>query len=277
MAETDYRGEIRRVWREDLPFEGRSAGQRKALLSDALTRVFAEAGRLHKPVVIEDLDFTQKKKQLAALSPAQARVLSGLAYSQYQQLALSKGARLGIELIKVNPSYTSTIGRVKYAAARGRTVHQAAAGAIARRGQRLVEKLPGRDQIKVPVGGKTREFSLPVRNRAELNGVAWRKLHQTLTTFLRRDYLATRGTPSAPSRAKGRSSVKATSPVEGGAPRASPGYNRSLLVSRFVRGFKSGVALRVKVRSVVLISPKSTTWLPKVSCIVQLLKRGCLR
>ena len=61
-------------------------------------------------------------------------MLSGLAYAQYQQLMASKCFRFGLELILVNPAYTSVAGRLKYAVPFGRSVHLAAAGVIARRG-----------------------------------------------------------------------------------------------------------------------------------------------
>lgn len=60
------------------------------------------------------------------------------------------------------PAYTSTIGAVKYAARRGWSVHAAAAGVIARRGQQLTERLPGTDTvIRVPVRGGHHALELP--------------------------------------------------------------------------------------------------------------------
>jgi hypothetical protein len=69
-------------------------------------------------------------------------MLSGLLYAKYRQPFEAKWFRAGVELILIDPAYTSTIGAVKYAARRGWTVHAAAAGVIARRGQRLTERLP---------------------------------------------------------------------------------------------------------------------------------------
>ena len=50
--------------------------------------------------------------------------------------------REGVETIKVNPAYTSIIGKYKYQKQFGLTVHQAAAMVIARRGYKFKEILP---------------------------------------------------------------------------------------------------------------------------------------
>jgi IS605 OrfB family transposase len=131
-------------------------------MSDALQEVVDYALAAKLPVVIEDLDFSANKKLLASMSPARARMLSSLAYAQYRQLTESKCFRMGVALLVFNPAYTSVAGRIKYAVPYGRSVHLAAAGVIARRGQGLTEKLP-----KAVVG-------------------------RDLTVFLRKDYLATR-------------------------------------------------------------------------------------
>jgi hypothetical protein len=70
-------------------------------------------------------------------------MLSGLLYAKYRQLLEAKCFRAGVELILIDPAYTSTIGAVKYPTRRGWSVHAAAAGVISRRGQKLTERLPG--------------------------------------------------------------------------------------------------------------------------------------
>ena len=48
------------------------------------------------------------------MSPKQAKMLSGFAYSTYQSMLQSKCEMAGIELISVNPAYTSQIGHHKF-------------------------------------------------------------------------------------------------------------------------------------------------------------------
>lgn len=193
VAVTDASGNITKAWRIDMPFADKSTGQRKALMSDALQQVVQHALTQRKPIVIEDLDFRGKKKQLASMSAGRAKMLSGLAYAQYQQLMASKCFRFGVELLVVNPAHTSVIGRVKYAVPYGRSVHLAAAGVIARRGQGLAEKPPGQGSVRIPVRGATKRFPLPARKEGMSNLGAWAEIGRDLTVFLRKDYLATRG------------------------------------------------------------------------------------
>ena len=192
VAETDCYGNIIKAWRIELPFEAKSSGQRKALMSDALQEIANYALIEKKPVVIEDLDFQGKKKQLATMSPAQARMLSSLAYAQYTQLTVSKCQRMGLELLVVDPAYTSVAGRIKYAVPFGRSVHLAAAGVIARRGQGLAEKPPKAKSVRIPANGAIKHFPLPARKEGTSDLRTWVAIGRGLTVFLRKDYLATR-------------------------------------------------------------------------------------
>jgi transposase len=64
--------------------------------------------------------------------------LSSFAYNQVIQYLKAAAFRAGVQIIQVNPAYTSTIGAVNYAARFGISIHQGAAIAIARRGLGLV-------------------------------------------------------------------------------------------------------------------------------------------
>ncbi|QQX84349.1 IS200/IS605 family element transposase accessory protein TnpB [Cupriavidus necator] len=216
VTETDAGGNMTKSWRVDLSFEDKSAGQRAALLSDALEGVVEYALMSCKPIAAEDLDFAGKKKDMSTMSPAQARALSGLAYAKYQQLLASKCHRRGVELIKVNAAYTSLAGQIKYAKARGLSVHKAAAGVIARRSQGFSERLPRSGSVPVSIRGVTTLFPLPARNREEGCGTSWKDLHVALGEFRREVIAAQRkvsvarkvGTPRGkPSWASSRSTV----------------------------------------------------------------------
>ena len=67
--------------------------------------------------------------------------LSSFAYSKIKYLIQARAADAGIEVIEVNPAYTSVIGKAKYIHRLGVSIHQAAAFAIARRCMRLKEKV----------------------------------------------------------------------------------------------------------------------------------------
>ncbi|MFN6501290.1 MAG: hypothetical protein RMX65_030450 [Nostoc sp. DedQUE01] len=70
-------------------------------------------------------------------------MLSSWTYSRFDQLLESILSNRGIYLMKVNPAYTSLIGMVKYARQYGLSSDSAAALAIARRGMKLTENIPG--------------------------------------------------------------------------------------------------------------------------------------
>ena len=165
VAETDASGNRVKCWRIDLDFKGKSADQRKDILSVALQGVVDHAAERQLPLVIEDLDFSDKKKQMAeqATSTGYRVMLSGLAYAQYQAFCISKCFKAGVELIKVNPAFTSVIGRVKYARRLGISTHLAAALAIARRGQQFKERTP--TLAFIVEGTEVEKLYLPVRNR----------------------------------------------------------------------------------------------------------------
>ena len=69
-------------------------------------------------------------------------MLSGLAYDQIHWTLVSRAYREGVGLIRVNPAYTSVVGRTKFSGQYGLSVHHGAAVAIARRYCRFSERLP---------------------------------------------------------------------------------------------------------------------------------------
>lgn len=214
VTETDRNGNLIGSKRIDLPFEGKSTRQRDALLSDALEMVVEMALAVQKPVVVEDLNFEKKKKQMDQMSAAQSRMLSGLAYAKYQQLIASKCHRRGVQLLKVNPAYTSVVGRLKYARPKGLSVHQAAAGAIARRGQGFTEKLPGTGATALHVHGVTTIFPAPARKSGVSRGVAWQSIGTDLRVFLRGHWLTTHrpAIRASCASAKGKEAVRGFAP-----------------------------------------------------------------
>jgi hypothetical protein len=112
---------------------------------------------------------------------------------KFRQLLEAKCFRAGVELILIDPAYTSTIAAVKYASRRGWSVHAAAAGVIARRGQKLTERLPRIDAvIRVPVRGGHHALELPARKDGDSRVAAWRSVHAAYRGVVREHWLATR-------------------------------------------------------------------------------------
>jgi IS605 OrfB family transposase len=120
-----------------LPLYGATGDQAKALMGDAVREVIDLAIESGLPIVIEDLDFGQKKTELRELGDARrARMLSGLSVAQFRQMLVTRAHRKGVRVVVVNPRFTSFLGRLRYERRLGISVHHAAAIEIARRGLR---------------------------------------------------------------------------------------------------------------------------------------------
>ena len=141
-------------WTIPLVTYGMTPDQTLDAVRKAAAEVVRIAGAHDVPVASEDLDFTAKKQNLRdAHGPAYARMLSSLAYSSFDAALASACCRSGVWLRRVNPAFTSLIGRAKFAPRYGLSVHAAAALSIARRAMGASERMPA------PVGG---ELKLPL-------------------------------------------------------------------------------------------------------------------
>ena len=127
VAETDASGNWLCSWRVPLVTYGTSRHQAEALIGDAVAGVVRYAQEAGKPIVIEKLDFRQKKAALEGEYRRYSRMLSSFSYGKIKAYFISRGYRQGVEIHQVNPAYSSVIGRVKFMERYGLTVHQAAA------------------------------------------------------------------------------------------------------------------------------------------------------
>ena len=123
VAETDASGNYVNAWRVPLVTYGKSHHQAEALIGDAVASVVEYARGAGKPLVIERLDFRQKKAVLEGESRKYSRMLSYFAYGKVKAYFLSRGYREGVEIKAVNPAYSSVVGRVKFMERYGLTVH----------------------------------------------------------------------------------------------------------------------------------------------------------
>ena len=172
VAETDASGNYLKAWRVPLVTYGKRHHQAEALIGDAVASVVEYARGAGKPLVVEKLDFRQKKAVLEGESRRYSRMLSGFSYGKIKAYFLSRGYREGVEIIEVNPAYSSVVGRVKFMERYGLTVHQAAALVLARRLLGYSERIPRR--WVCPVGsGVYVAFTLPVRKSVKHVWTYW--------------------------------------------------------------------------------------------------------
>ena len=65
------------------------------------------AREVGKPIVIEKLDFRQKKATLEGQSRKYSRMLSSFSYGKIKAYFISRGYRQGVEVKQVNPAFSS--------------------------------------------------------------------------------------------------------------------------------------------------------------------------
>ena len=172
VAETDASGNYLSAWRVPLVTYGKNTRQAEALIGDAVASVVEYAKEVGKPIVIEKLDFRQKKAILEGQSRKYSRMLSSFSYGKVKAYFISRGYREGVEVHQVNPAYSSVIGRVKFMERYGLSVHQAAALVLARRSLGCSERIPRR--WVCPVGsGVHVAFTVPARKRVKHVWTYW--------------------------------------------------------------------------------------------------------
>ena len=172
VAEIDASGNCINAWRAPLVTYGKSQHQARALIGDAVAGIVAYARDAGKPIVLEKLDFRQKKAILEGESRKYSRMLSSFSCGRVKACFLSRGVRQGVQVYQVNPAYSSIIGRVKFMERYGLSVHQAAALALARRLLGCSEGIP---RLRVcPLGNGVRvAFTVPARKRVKHVWTLW--------------------------------------------------------------------------------------------------------
>ena len=172
VAETDASGNYLNAWRAPLVTYGKNTHQAEAPIGNAVATVVQYAKEAGKPIVIEKLDFRQKKAALEGEPPRYSRMLSSFSYGKIKAYFLSRGYREGVEVNQVNPAYSSVIGRVKFMERYGLSVHQAAALVLARRLLRCSERIPRRRVC--PAGNSVHvAFTVPARKRVKHVWTYW--------------------------------------------------------------------------------------------------------
>ena len=140
IAETNETGNLVRL--EHIPLDYHGTGNRaKSEIEEKIAKIVHRTIVVGKTIVIEDLDFrkTKSKTQTGKTERGKQhnRMLHKFDYSRYKETLENCCYRNNVELIKVNPAYTSRIAKAKYCESRKLNVHAGAAFVIARRGMGL--------------------------------------------------------------------------------------------------------------------------------------------
>lgn len=134
VCEVDRYGNYLKSFDIPINMYNRTSKQVKASIGDAVKELVDYSISKGKIMCIEDLDFSKQKSKLTECGVKYSRMLSGLTYSTFKTMLISRARRFGVEVKSVNPSFTSVIGHFKFMKKYGLSSHGAAAMVIARRG-----------------------------------------------------------------------------------------------------------------------------------------------
>ena len=147
--------------------------KRDADIRNMAKEVVEKAVTRAKPLVLEDLSFKRDGKGGRKFQ----RMKANFVHSRMLEAVEARAVKAGIEVIKVNPAFTSVLGIVKYQKMYSLSRHSAAGLVIARRGMGIVE----RDALTVENSAKD---SLTLEGRGG-NTMLKRKQFTWFKSFLR--------------------------------------------------------------------------------------------
>ena len=139
-SELDDKGNLLMTKVIHFDLEGNSSKTNELIISEALEEIFLHAKNVGKPVAMENLE--NIKKELMYEGSVKSRRISMFANNTITDYAERKSKKYGIKLKKVNPAYTSQIGKMKYMQHFGISIHQAASYVIGRRAMGFKDKVP---------------------------------------------------------------------------------------------------------------------------------------
>ena len=184
VAEIDRFGNLVGTKVYPLVTYGKSSDQAEAIIGDVVKGIVDKAVEAGKPISMEKLDFSKKKAELIGEHPKYARMLSSLTYNGIKAGIKARAYKHGIEVIEVNPAYSSIIGLVNYTKAEGLSVHQAAALVIARRCSGFRERPLGESATIPTSKGDHVTFPLPARISGKHVWSFWRTMKTSTRTVL---------------------------------------------------------------------------------------------
>ncbi|MGI1690909.1 IS200/IS605 family accessory protein TnpB-related protein [Thermoanaerobacter uzonensis] len=142
-AETDEKGNLISYGNMPMPELASGSKDKKEYFRwQYAHKIVKIAKKKGKAIVIEELDIKEKGKRGDFSGRKSRRIRHSFSYKSLLSKIKTLARRERIEVIEVNPSYTSIIGMLKYSPQYMITKDVAAAYVIARRGLGLQEKIP---------------------------------------------------------------------------------------------------------------------------------------
>ena len=134
VSNLDNKGNLLTIYTFNYDLNG-NKHQNNNSISLAVKELMLLSTKLNKPIVIEELDFSAKKKNLkSGINKNRNKQLSSFAYSKIIELIKARAEDNYVDVREVNPAYTSMIGSIKYSVRSRISVHHGAAICIGRKG-----------------------------------------------------------------------------------------------------------------------------------------------
>lgn len=184
-AYCDVEGNLKAKGQFKVNLQDRSRHQTKAAIGSICAQLVTLAETFACPITVETLDFSRKKAGMKEQGVRYSRMLSNFAYDQFDSMLSGRCENRGIELIHVNPAYSSWIGLVKFMSMYGLSSDTAAALVLARRALRKSERIPANYASCLPVDKHKHVWSF------------WNAFGKKLKGLRRHQFFTTRGANSA--------------------------------------------------------------------------------
>lgn len=139
LTVTNKHGNIVDTQKVKYELKGKTSKQRIWIIREVAKEVVSICEKYQKTLIIENLNFIHKKQQMKYKNKVINRILSSFAYNQMIEVIEARAYRHSVEVERVNPAYTSKIGKQKYQKPKGMSIHLAASYVIGRRGMGFVD------------------------------------------------------------------------------------------------------------------------------------------
>jgi transposase, IS605 orfB family len=133
VSEINSSGKLQSLTRYNYLHRGRATKTKTSML-DLVSKLVVQATSVGKDIVIEDLvSLDSNKKQNKTTSKTYNHMINSLKFGLFKRCLLSKAAKEGVFIHRVNPYNTSKIAKKNYTNKMKLNVHDAASYVIARR------------------------------------------------------------------------------------------------------------------------------------------------
>ena len=143
IAETNETGNLIKLKLIDLKYHG-TGNKAESEIRETISDIVNYAISVGKDIVIEDLNFKQTKAETEKAKSDKGKkynkMIHAFDYSRYKSTFEDCCYLRNVNLIKVNPAYTSKVAKPKYCKTKKLVIHQGASFVIARKGQGFVDK-----------------------------------------------------------------------------------------------------------------------------------------